>query len=56
MTNDTVPARTYTLDPARTTIRCDCKSMMGLVPVHGTFDLIDAQKNPAGMENIAETF
>ena len=30
---------TYTLDPERTTIKCDCKAMMGLFTVHGTFRL-----------------
>lgn len=43
MINDTVPARTYTLDPARTTIRCDARAMLGLLPVHGTFDLIEGE-------------
>lgn len=43
MTNDTVPARTYTLDPARTTIRCDAKAMMGLLPVRGVFDLLQGE-------------
>lgn len=40
MTTETLPSTgTYELDPERTVIRCDCKAMMGLVPVHGTFRL-----------------
>jgi polyisoprenoid-binding protein YceI len=40
MTIQTLPATgTYTLDPERTTIRCDCKAMMGLLTVRGTFRL-----------------
>lgn len=34
---------TFTLDPARTTIRCDCKAMFGTTTVHGTFQLADGQ-------------
>jgi polyisoprenoid-binding protein YceI len=41
MTTHTVPlAGSYTLDPERTTIRCDGKAMLGLSAVHGTFSLI----------------
>ncbi|MBV9449066.1 MAG: YceI family protein [Streptosporangiaceae bacterium] len=40
MTIGTLPATgIYTLDPERTTIRCDCKALMGLLTVHGTFRL-----------------
>lgn len=34
---------TFTLDPGRTTIRCDCKAMFGAATVHGTFRLINGQ-------------
>lgn len=30
---------TFTLDPGRTEIRCDCKAMFGTATVHGTFRL-----------------
>jgi polyisoprenoid-binding protein YceI len=44
MTQETLPAAgTYTLDPERTTIRCDCKAMFGLFTVHGTFRLTAGQ-------------
>jgi polyisoprenoid-binding protein YceI len=44
MTTQTLPATgTYTLDPERTTIRCDCKALMGLQTVHGTFRLNTGQ-------------
>jgi polyisoprenoid-binding protein YceI len=40
MTQETLPAAgSYTLDPERTTIRCDCKAMFGLFTVHGTLRL-----------------
>ncbi|HEX6518937.1 MAG TPA: YceI family protein [Streptosporangiaceae bacterium] len=40
MTIGTLPATgIYNLDPERTTIRCDCKALMGLLTVHGTFRL-----------------
>jgi polyisoprenoid-binding protein YceI len=44
MTNEALPAPgTYALDPERTTIRCDCKAMFGLMTVHGTFQLNSAE-------------
>lgn len=44
MTTETLPASgTYALDTERTVIRCDCKAMMGLLPVHGTFRLSAGQ-------------
>lgn len=40
MTTQRLPVTgTYALDPERTTIKCDCKAMMGLFTVHGTFHL-----------------
>lgn len=40
MTIETLPATgIYVLDSERTTIRCDCKALMGLLTVHGTFRL-----------------
>jgi len=40
MTQKTLPLPgTYTLDAERTVIRCDCKALMGLMTVHGTFTL-----------------
>lgn len=44
MTTQTLPATgTYLLDPERTVIRCDCKALLGLVSVHGTFRLSAGQ-------------
>jgi polyisoprenoid-binding protein YceI len=44
MTTQTLPLTgTYKLDPERTTIKCDCKAMMGLFTVHGTFRLDSGQ-------------
>ena len=44
MTTQTLPVTgTYTLDPERTTIKCDCKAMMGLFTVHGTFRIESGQ-------------
>lgn len=44
METQTLPVTgTYTLDPERTTIKCDCKAMMGLLTVHGTFRLDSGQ-------------
>jgi len=44
MTASTLPATgTYTLDPERTAIRCDCKAMFGAFTVHGTFRLRQGQ-------------
>jgi polyisoprenoid-binding protein YceI len=49
MTPQTVPITgTYRLDPERTTIRCDCKAMLGLSTVHGTFSLIAGQVTIVG--------
>jgi polyisoprenoid-binding protein YceI len=40
MTTQTLPVTgTYALDPERTVIRCDSRAMLGLLPVHGTFQL-----------------
>lgn len=40
MTTQTLPATgTYVLDPEHTIIRCDCKALLGLLTVHGTFRL-----------------
>jgi polyisoprenoid-binding protein YceI len=40
MTTSTLPATgTYQLDPEQTEIHCDCKAMLGLLTVHGTFRL-----------------
>ena len=36
---DAPPPGTYTLDPERTTISADVKTMFGLITVHGTFRL-----------------
>jgi polyisoprenoid-binding protein YceI len=44
MRNEALPAPgTYALDPERTTIRCNCKAMFGLMTVHGTFVLNSAE-------------
>ncbi len=44
MTTQTLPLTgTYALDPERTTIGCDCKALMGLFTVHGTFRLGSGQ-------------
>jgi polyisoprenoid-binding protein YceI len=43
-TTSTLPATgTYTLDPERTAIRCDCKAMFGAFTVHGTLQLSQGQ-------------
>jgi len=40
MTTRTLPTTgIYVLDPERTIIRCDCKALLGLLTVHGTFRL-----------------
>ena len=49
MSTDTIPAAgVYAIDPERTTIRCDCKALMGLLTVHGTFRLNAGQVTIAG--------
>jgi polyisoprenoid-binding protein YceI len=58
MTQQTLPiAGIYTLDPERTTIRCDCKALMGLMTVHGTFQLNEGRvtitEDPAGCGALA---
>jgi polyisoprenoid-binding protein YceI len=43
-TRSTLPVTgTYTLDPERTEIRCDCKAMFGAFTVHGTFRLSEGR-------------
>lgn len=44
MDTKTLPvAGTYALDPAGTTVGCDCKAMFGTMTVRGTFRLISGQ-------------